>query len=193
MTPPAFNADRKLAVLRGDTDHRSPGRGDLPPLSRPRETTLPDSLGDSGVEAFVTGGTALGDDVSSQLQQRMPLFLGAVIGLSFLVLTVVFRSVLVLLKAAVLNLLGVGAAYGIVVAIFQWGWGASLIGVHESIPIMPLAPMLMFAILFGLSMDYEVFLRAGSASSSASTATPTAPSWRVSARPAVSSRAPPSS
>jgi RND superfamily putative drug exporter len=89
------------------------------------------------VEAFVTGGTALGDDVSSQLQRRMPLFLGAVIGLSFLVLTVVFRSVLVPLKAAVLNLLGVGAAYGIVVAIFQWGWGASLIGVHESIPIMP--------------------------------------------------------
>ena len=80
------------------------------------------------------------------------------IGLSFLVLMVVFRSVLVPLKAAALNVLGVGAAYGVVVAVFQWGWGASLIGVHETVPIMPLAPMLMFAILFGLSMDYEVFL-----------------------------------
>jgi RND superfamily putative drug exporter len=71
---------------------------------------------------------------------------------------IVFRSVLVPLKAAVLNVMGVGAAYGVIVAVFQWGWGASLIGVHESVPIMPLAPMLMFAILFGLSMDYEVFL-----------------------------------
>jgi RND superfamily putative drug exporter len=81
-----------------------------------------------------------------------------VIGLSFLVLMMVFRSVLVPLKAAALNVLGVGAAYGVIVAVFQWGWGARLIGVHETIPIMPLAPMLMFAILFGLSMDYEVFL-----------------------------------
>ena len=88
----------------------------------------------------------------------MPLFLGAVIGLSFLILMIVFRSVLVPLKAAILNVLSVGAAYGVVVAVFQWGWAANLIGVHESVPIMPLAPMLMFAILFGLSMDYEVFL-----------------------------------
>jgi RND superfamily putative drug exporter len=88
----------------------------------------------------------------------MPWFLGAVIGLSFLVLMLVFRSVLVPLKAAVLNLLSVGAAYGVIVAVFQWGWAANLIGVEGSVPIMPLAPMLMFAILFGLSMDYEVFL-----------------------------------
>ncbi len=123
-----------------------------------REETLPKALEGSEVVASVTGSTALTDDVSSRLQDRMPLFLGAVIGLSFLVLMVVFRSVLVPLKAAVLNVLGVGAAYGVIVAVFQWGWGASLIGVHESVPIMPLAPMLMFAILFGLSMDYEVFL-----------------------------------
>ena len=80
------------------------------------------------------------------------------IGLSFFDLMIVFRSILVPLKAALLNVLSVGAAYGVMVAVFQWGWGASLIGVHESVPIMPLAPMLMFAILFGLSMDYEVFL-----------------------------------
>ena len=126
-------------------------------LAELREDVLP-RLGDSEVEASVTGSTAVTDDVSSRLQERMPLFLAAVIGLSFIVLMIVFRSVLVPLKAAVLNMLGVGAAYGVVVAMFQWGWGASLIGVHETVPIMPLAPMLMFAILFGLSMDYEVFL-----------------------------------
>ena len=123
-----------------------------------REDVLPDALGDSDVEAMVTGGTALTDDVSTRLQERMVWFLGAVIGLSFLVLMLVFRSVLVPLKAAVLNVLGVAASYGVVVAVFQWGWAANLIGVHENVPIMPLAPMLMFAILFGLSMDYEVFL-----------------------------------
>ncbi len=127
-------------------------------LAHLREHTLPQALDGTDVEASVTGATALTDDVSSRLQDRMPLFLGAVIGLSFLVLMLVFRSVLVPLKAALLNVLGVGAAYGVIVAVFQWGWGASLIGVHESVPIMPLAPMLMFAILFGLSMDYEVFL-----------------------------------
>ena len=127
-------------------------------LERLRAGTVPAAVAGSDVEASITGSTALTVDVSSRLQQRMPWFLGAVIGLSFLVLLIVFRSVVVPLKAAALNVLSVGAAYGVVVAVFQWGWGASLIGVHETVPIMPLAPMLMFAILFGLSMDYEVFL-----------------------------------
>jgi RND superfamily putative drug exporter len=78
--------------------------------------------------------------------------------LSLLVLVPVFRSVWVPLKAAGLNLVSIAAAYGVLVAVFQWGWGADLIGIHETMPINPLAPMLMFAILFGLSMDYEVFL-----------------------------------
>ncbi len=123
-----------------------------------REDVIPAAVGGADVEASVTGQTAMTADVSTRLQERMPLFLGAVIGLSFLVLMIVFRSVLVPLKAAALNVLSVGAAYGVVVAVFQWGWAANLIGVHENVPIMPLAPMLMFAILFGLSMDYEVFL-----------------------------------
>jgi RND superfamily putative drug exporter len=127
-------------------------------LEQIRENTLPTALAGSEVTGSVTGSTALIDDVSSRLHQRMPWFLGAVVGLSFLVLMVVFRSVLVPLKAAALNMLSIGAAYGVVVAVFQWGWGAGAIGVHETVPIMPLAPMLMFAILFGLSMDYEVFL-----------------------------------
>jgi RND superfamily putative drug exporter len=158
VSPAVYNADRELAmiVVTPTTSPQDEKTSQL--LSRLRDTTLEDSVRGTDVDAFVTGSTALADDVSRQLQDRMPLFLGAVIGLSFLILMVLFRSVMVPLKAAVLNLLGVGAAYGVVVAIFQWGWGASLIGVEETVPIMPLAPMLMFAILFGLSMDYEVFL-----------------------------------
>ena len=78
--------------------------------------------------------------------------------LSFLLLVVVFRSVLVPLKAALLNLLSIGAAYGVLVMVFQWGWGADLIGLESTVPIVSFIPMFMFAILFGLSMDYEVFL-----------------------------------
>ena len=155
---PVTNEAGDIAII-GVTPTTSPQdakTGDL--LEHLRQDTIPAALDGTEVEASVTGATALTDDVSSRLQQRMPWFLGAVIGLSFLVLMIVFRSVLVPLKAAALNVLGVGAAYGVVVAVFQWGWGASFIGVHETVPIMPLAPMLMFAILFGLSMDYEVFL-----------------------------------
>ena len=80
------------------------------------------------------------------------------VALSFLLLMTVFRSILVPLKAALLNLLSIGAAYGVVVAVFQWGWGRSLIGLDEAVPIASFVPMMMFAILFGLSMDYEVFI-----------------------------------
>ncbi|MFL6154045.1 MAG: MMPL family transporter, partial [Ornithinibacter sp.] len=149
-------ADLAIITVTPTTSPQDPDTDEL--LAHLRRDTVPAAVAGTGVEASITGPTALIADVSSQLQGRMPLFLGAVIGLSFLVLMIVFRSVLVPLKAAVLNVLGVAAAYGVVVAIFQWGWGASLIGVEETVPIMPLAPMLMFAILFGLSMDYEVFL-----------------------------------
>ena len=110
------------------------------------------------VDAHVGGNTADWADIGDRLEQRLPYFLGAVVLLSFLLLTVVFRSVLVPLKAAVLNLLGVGAAYGVLVVVFQWGWAADLIGVESTLPIVPFIPVFMFAILFGLSMDYEVFL-----------------------------------
>ncbi len=155
---PVTNEDGDLAII-GVTPTTAPQDARTDELLQHlREDTIPAAVDGTDVEVSITGSTALTSDVSSRLQQRMPWFLGAVIGLSFLVLMLVFRSILVPLKAAVLNVLGVGAAYGVVVAVFQWGWGASLIGVHEEVPIMPLAPMLMFAILFGLSMDYEVFL-----------------------------------
>jgi putative drug exporter of the RND superfamily len=110
------------------------------------------------VRAHVGGHTASWADIGDRLGDRLPLFVAAVILLSFLLLTFVFRSVLVPLKAALLNLLSIGAAYGVLVMVFQWGWGAGLIGLESTVPIVPFVPVFMFAILFGLSMDYEVFL-----------------------------------
>lgn len=123
-----------------------------------RRDVLPAAVAGTGVEVHVGGETAIMDDMAALLQTRLPVFIGAVLGLSFLLLLVVFRSVLVPLKAVIMNLLSIGAAYGIVIAVFQWGWGASAIGVGNEGPIESFLPMMMFAILFGLSMDYEVFL-----------------------------------
>jgi RND superfamily putative drug exporter len=107
---------------------------------------------------YVSGITAVTDDLNAQLSDTLPLLIGAVIGVSFLLLMVVFRSIAVPLKAAVMNLLSIGGAYGVLVAVFQWGWGASWIGLEGPTPITSLIIVLMFPILFGLSMDYEVFL-----------------------------------
>jgi putative drug exporter of the RND superfamily len=112
---------------------------------------LPDNV-------YVTGLTALTDDLNVQLADTMPLFVGAVLAASFLLLMLVFRSVVVPLKAGLMNLLSIGAAYGVLVAVFQWGWGSSLIGLEGPTPITSLIIVIMFPILFGLSMDYEVFL-----------------------------------
>jgi RND superfamily putative drug exporter len=112
---------------------------------------------EAGVDVAVTGFTAVGVDFSDYLASRLGYFFAAVLVLSFLLLMTVFRSVLVPLKAVVMNLLSIGAAYGVVVAIFQWGWLGDITGV-EPAPIEPFIPMMLFAIVFGLSMDYEVFL-----------------------------------
>ncbi len=103
------------------------------------------------------GQTAGGIDFADRISSRLPLFIAAVLGLSFLLLMVVFRSILVPLKAVLMNLLSIGAAYGVMVAVFQWGWLGDAVGVSAA-PIEPWAPMMLFAIVFGLSMDYEVFL-----------------------------------
>jgi RND superfamily putative drug exporter len=123
-----------------------------------RNDVLPAALDGVDADAVVTGDTAGYIDISERLASRLPYFIAVVVGLSFLLLMVVFRSLLVPLKAAVMNLLSIGAAYGVVVAVFQWGWGNELIGVDTTVPVSPFLPMIMFAILFGLSMDYEVFL-----------------------------------
>jgi RND superfamily putative drug exporter len=109
-------------------------------------------------QAHIGGQTASWADLGERVRERLPRFLVAVVLLSFLLLTVVFRSLVVPLKAALLNLLSIGAAYGVLVAVFQWGWGAGLIGLESTAPIVAFIPIFMFAIVFGLSMDYEVFL-----------------------------------
>ena len=120
--------------------------------------TLPQALAGTHVSGYVTGTTPSQLQFRDTLTSRLPLVLAVVIGLSFLLLMVTFRSLLIPLKAAVLNLMSIGAAYGVIVAVFQWGWGGSLLGVSENVPIESYVPILMFAIVFGLSMDYEVFL-----------------------------------
>ena len=107
---------------------------------------------------YVSGITAVTDDLNAQLRDTLPLFIGVVIAMSFLLLMMVFRSIVVPLKAAAMNLLSIGAAYGVLVAVFQWGWGSSLIGLEGPTPITSIIIVIMFPILFGLSMDYEVFL-----------------------------------
>jgi len=127
-------------------------------IDRLRMQVIPAAIGQGDVEVFVGGVTAMYDDLGRLLSRRLPLFMAVVIGLSFGLLLVVFRSVLVPLKAAIMNLLSIGAAYGVIVAVFQWGWLSELIGLDRTGPIQSFAPMMLFAILFGLSMDYEVFL-----------------------------------
>jgi putative drug exporter of the RND superfamily len=136
------------------------------PQSAPQDaetTTLVNTLRDdvipsSGIDAKVGGFTAGSVDFASYLGGRMPLLIGVVLLLSFVLLMAVFRSVLVPLKAVIMNLLSIGSAYGILVAIFQWGWGRELFGIDKAGPIEAWVPMFLFAIVFGLSMDYEVFL-----------------------------------
>jgi RND superfamily putative drug exporter len=123
-----------------------------------RDTTIPAALKGTKAESYVGGQTAGYIDLGSQIAEKLPLMIAIVVALSFFVLLIAFRSLLVPIKAAAMNLLSVAAAYGVVTAVFQLGWGSSLIGLDHAIPIVSFVPLLMFAILFGLSMDYEVFL-----------------------------------
>jgi putative drug exporter of the RND superfamily len=126
-------------------------------VKRLRDDVLPSVEQQVGTEVLVTGPVAGNVDFSELLGDRLPLFFGAVLALSFLLLMVVFRSLLVPLKAVIMNLLSIGAAYGIIVALFQKGWLSGITGIEPG-PIEAWAPMMLFAVVFGLSMDYEVFL-----------------------------------
>jgi RND superfamily putative drug exporter len=127
-------------------------------LQKVRDQVVPAAAKGTGLNVLVGGTTAIFEDFSQILSNKLPLFIGIVVALSFLLLVLVFRSLLIPLTAAVMNGLSAGAAFGVVTAIFQFGWGASLLGIDGTGPIEAFLPVLMFPILFGLSMDYEVFL-----------------------------------
>ena len=156
--PRTNNPDNPTAVMWNlvpTTGPQDKATTDL--VARLRETVLPPAEQAAGVEVAVTGTVAVNVDFADFLAGRLPYFFAAVLAVSFLLLMMVFRSLLVPLKAVVMNLLSVGASYGIIVALFQWGWLSDLTDVQPA-PIEPWAPMMLFAIVFGLSMDYEVFL-----------------------------------
>jgi putative drug exporter of the RND superfamily len=154
VAPPSVNSANTTAVIN------------VVPTTSPQDaatTKLANDLRDSVLptvpaKTYVVGTTAGYIDFTAKIAKRMPWLILTVVLLAFVLLTVAFRSIVIATKAAILNLLSVAAAYGVVVAIFQWGWGSSLINIHEKLPIPAFVPMLMFAIVFGLSMDYEVFL-----------------------------------
>ncbi len=150
VTPPRLAPDKSAAIITvipeyPSQDKRTPGL-----VQRVRNV--------APTGASVAGLTAIYDDVSDTLAQNMWKVIVAVVGASLLLLTLMFRSVVIPIKAAVMNLLSISAAYGAVTAVFQWGWGAELLGLPHAVPVSSFLPVLMFALLFGLSMDYEVFL-----------------------------------
>ncbi len=159
VTPPVVDGAGGTAVMTvvptGSPDAKS--TEDL--VHRLRDDVFPEAVSDeaAGAHVHVGGATATSIDLADQLRERMPWFMGFVVGLSFLLLLVEFRSIFVPIKAALMNLLSVAAAYGAVVAVFQWGWLGGLFGAEPG-PVESFAPLMLFAVLFGLSMDYEVFL-----------------------------------
>jgi putative drug exporter of the RND superfamily len=156
-SPPQLNQD-ETAVIWQVIPNSGPQEKETTHLvERLRDRVLPPVEDEIGTQLSVTGNVAVGIDFTDYLASRTPYFFAAVLGLSFLLLMVVFRSLLVPLKAVIMNMLSIAAAYGIVVALFQWGWLSDITGVQPA-PIEPWIPMMLFAIVFGLSMDYEVFL-----------------------------------
>ncbi len=138
------------------TSPQSEATDDL--LNRLRDDVIPQTTAESDLTVYVGGQTATAADFSSVLSDALPLFIGIVVALSLLLLMVAFRSLLIPAVAALMNLLSVAAAFGVIVAVFQWGWAADLIGVDQTGPIEAFVPVFVFAILFGLSTDYQVFL-----------------------------------
>jgi putative drug exporter of the RND superfamily len=158
VAKPVFNESGEAALINviPTTSPQDEATQDL--VKRIRDDIVPETLGGSGVNAEVGGVTAALEDQSTYMVGRMPLFIAGVVGLSFLLLLVAFHSPLISLKAGIMNLLSVCAAYGVMTLVAQGGAVGELIGIDHEVPIAPFMPVMMFAILFGLSMDYEVFL-----------------------------------
>ncbi|HEU5063306.1 MAG TPA: MMPL family transporter [Solirubrobacterales bacterium] len=157
-TPIVLNPAKDTAVFQvyPTTSPQSAETTDL--LDRIRDDVIPPIEARTNTQVHVGGINAIFEDFGEAISEKLPLFIGVVVLLSALLLMAVFRSIWVPLKAMAMNLLSIGAAFGIVVAVFQWGWGASLIGLDSTGPIISFFPIFLFAIIFGLSMDYEVFL-----------------------------------
>ncbi len=158
VSPMQVDSRSGVSVLMAEPTTSPQSEATRNTIDRLRAEVFPSVLEDSPARAHVGGQVAVFADLGDRVQERLPAFIAAVVLLSFLLLMLMFRSLLVPLKAAVMNLLSVSAAYGVLVMIFQWGWGADLIGLESTVPILSFIPLFMFAILFGLSMDYEVFL-----------------------------------
>jgi putative drug exporter of the RND superfamily len=127
-------------------------------VERTRDTIVPNATQGTGLEVLIGGTSASYVDLDDRIAERLIVFIALVIVLSWLILGTVFRSVAIPLKAGVFNLFVIGAAYGVLVAVFQWGWGLSLLGVDHETPIISYLAPIVFAVLFGLSMDYEVYI-----------------------------------
>ncbi|SFG29023.1 MMPL family transporter [Streptomyces mirabilis] len=158
VTPVAYDTGGDTAYLTvvPDSAPQSQKTSDL--VDRLRTEVLPRVETGSGLDVRVGGVTASYDDFAAVIVGRLPLFVGVVIGLGCALLLLAFRSLGIPLKAAVMNIAAVAAAFGVVVAIFQWGWGSELLGLGRAGPIEPFLPVIMVSVLFGLSMDYQVFL-----------------------------------
>ncbi|HVD37425.1 MAG TPA: MMPL family transporter [Solirubrobacterales bacterium] len=158
LTDVTLNPDKTVGVfqLYPTTSPQSADTTDL--LDRIRADSIPPVEESTGAQIHIGGINAIFEDFGNAIAEKLPLFIGVVVLLSALLLMIVFRSIWVPLKAIVMNLLSIGAAFGLIVAVFQWGWGASLIGVDSTGPIISFFPIFLFSIVFGLSMDYEVFL-----------------------------------
>jgi RND superfamily putative drug exporter len=154
---PLSNGELQLFTVFATTAPQDEETTDL--VHRLRDESIgPVISNTAGLRAFTTGGPAFVVDFSDYMAGKLPIFFGAVLVLSFLLLMTVFHSVVVPAKAVIMNMLSIGASFGAMVAVFQWGIGASLIGLGKEGPVEAWAPMMLFAIIFGLSMDYEVFL-----------------------------------
>jgi len=156
VLPPHGGQQVALINVYPDSSPQASATTDL--INHLRQTTIPAAVAGTGVTVYVGGTTAIFADFAKVLSSKLPLFIGLVVVLSFILLAIVFRSLVIPLTAAVMNLLSIGAAFGILVAVFQWGWLGSVFQVDQTGPIEAFLPVMLFAILFGLSMDYEVFL-----------------------------------
>jgi RND superfamily putative drug exporter len=154
VSPASINSAKTVAVFNAIPTTRPQAKATTTLVHKLRDDVLPQYKETS----YVTGTTPGNVDFTEQISSRMIWLILAVVAIAFILLTCAFRSIVIPTKAAIMNLLSIGAAYGVIVAVFQWGWGASLIGVHTTSPIPAYVPMMVFAIVFGLSMDYEVFL-----------------------------------